>query len=215
MKYLLITVGMLLILSACQSNQTAFELENPALKAENFQNGTAESPGVNYAASEADSPEYHPRYLEKAIEIAFSNRHNHWLTGAKALDSLMDEILAEQGGTPDISSRVDLQIISYINFDQFILKADPSELELQKAMAAKNLNRLFEHSKPIEWKRLASSLLMAKSSLSPRNFESIKTYIVKGANLTLEDPDKVITDPKVLERLRGEALAALEMIKEN
>jgi len=211
MKNIISILTIIILFSSCNRNSPM--IEDGIIKAEEFKSPSKNTGGINYAVSEADNPEYTPTYISTAINLSFQNRNQHWQKGADALNALMNDIIANQSSGINLTSRVDLQIITYINFDQFIFSANNDETV--EKYASKNLERLMKHTEPLEWNVLTKALLLASPSLTENSHRTIKNYILRGAKKTIDSLNSVSTDSKLMNRLMKEAELAINLLETN
>lgn len=209
MKYTFFYFILISLFISCQSNQAI--VEDGESKSEKFLAPETEKNGIIYIASEADNPGYYPVYLAEAIKILHVNKNNTWETGSNDLSSFIQESINKQSNSPDVNLRVDMQIITYINFDNFIFKAAKGVDQYKHAKD--NLTLLIKHTQPIEWRILTKSLLIAKSELSTSEYEKIAKYIIDGAKKTISNPSFFSRDSKVVERLKIDATYALNELE--
>ena len=214
MKNLIFFTSLIFLFFSCQSNSGITPVDS-TIKAEKFETGMKTNSGIDYIASEANHPNYSPRFLAEAVRLSFKYKNQPWQEGANALNSLMEKIVDAESRELDLVSRVDLQIITYINFDRFIFKAGNS-LEQQR-YAFRNLKLLMDNTQPLEWKIMAKSLILSKPILAPDKYDSIQKYIVSGAQNTLKNPESVIEDNDVraINHLKIQAKMALELLASN
>lgn len=208
MKNLFVICLVPALLFSCQSNHKV--VDEQEVKAEAFMSKTKGAPNTTYSAAEADHPDYRPQYIRQNLSILFEYRDQEWSAGAKAMDDLMDQIVEEQPEGLDLSSRVDLQLLTYTNLDRFIFKGPHGSQ--QQEFAARNLRRLMQHTEPIEWGVLAKAALLARPVLEKAEYKRFKSYIEDGANQTMEDPYQVADDVRSHDNLLAEAELALGLL---
>ena len=213
MRYIYFFLGLILILSSCQSNHQV--IDESVIQAEKFKTATNVKRGTLYSASGANHPDYMPRHIQGALKLIHQYRNNQWKVGAEALNAFMINIIKEQPSSLDLVSQVDLQIITFMNFDRFIFKAKLGKE--QQMLAAQNLKRLMEYTKPFEWRLLAEGLILSKPFISSDNYSKYEDYIIQGAEKSIKDPQSVTGEgyDDTAFRLKSEAIIALELLNQD
>lgn len=207
MKTLLSIVFLMLLFASCQSNHE-LSTESPTDKAEAFLNKKTENQSTLIAAYGAEDPDYMPAYLAKATEILFFNRQSP-IQGAQAMDEYMENLLLNQ--EIDIRLKVDLQVITFMSLDQFILNTPP-EPSLQQ-LAGKSVQRLLLVTPVLEWKRLFEALEYAKPTIPSAQYAELKTFISKKVNEMLPEISEISENNDNSQRLLNDAnwvLAAID-----
>jgi hypothetical protein len=203
--------GLVLFLCfGCQTDKLVFD-EAKRL-AENFVRGEGEREGTHYYAAEAHHPEYEPRYIEDALSINFAHRNEPWQNGVAALDRHLDSLLTASRGDPELNLRVDLQIITYMNYHWGVFPA-PNGPE-KYAASARNLERMLKYTQPIHWSVLAEALVLASPALSESRYRDIRQYIITGAERTLHTPAFYQLKPEEIVALQTSADAALSLLEQ-
>jgi hypothetical protein len=197
LSFFTIACILLLAASACQTDKLVFD--EAQQQAEDFLHRRGEV-GMNFYASEARTPGYWPTYIDAAMQLHLTHRGQDWHDRVAVLDQYLDSLLASQHNDPDLALRVDLQVITYMNFHRGIFDA-PSGTDKYGA-SARNLERMLQYSNPIHWNVLAEALILASPALEPDRYREIQEYILTGAKRTLRDPG--------FYKLEGEEVLALQ-----
>ena len=210
MKHLLGLLGLFLLAASCQTDRIA--INDKAEQAESFVTNTpTAATGQNYFITESLHPDYQPRYIQDAISATFTYRNQSWTSGAAAMHELAQSILTKAGEELDVSSLVDFQLVSYMNFDRFIQQGtnDPQQAQY----AAQNLQQLMAHAQPTEWRVLAQALRLAEKELPNETYTTYAKYTLNGARDYLKGKMSLGEHPQVQERLQEDARLAIALLE--